>query len=110
MYYDNFYMRGCYYQDLNTIPTLVKQHAQLIDLRKKEYYEASHIPGFINIPFHYFNQYLNHINKNNPVYLLCDNGHLSEIIASDLCLKGYRAYSFIGGYNHYQHPIDLSLY
>lgn len=110
MFYYDYYMRGCYYQDLSTIPSLLQQKAQLIDLRNHTTYEQSHIPGFINIPYSQIYQQLHYIDKHYPVYFLCDNGQKSEIVASELCAKGFQAYSFIGGYNHYRYLPDQSLY
>lgn len=110
MFYYDYYMRGCFYQDLATIPTLQQQKAQLIDLRSSTTFEYAHIPGFINIPYSQIYQQLQYIDKRYPVYFLCDNGQKSEIVASDLCAHGYQAYSFIGGYNHYHYQPDQSLY
>lgn len=110
MFYNNFYMRSCFYEDLATIPSLIEQKAQLIDLREKDHFDRSHLPGFVNIPYSQIYQQLAYINKNYPVYFLCDNGRHSEVVAGDLCAHGYRAYSFIGGYNHYQQKTDPSIY
>ncbi len=110
MFYYPHYIRGCFYEELSSIPLLQKQKAQLIDLRNPDTFSKSHLAGFINIPYSTLNSQLHRVRKNYPVYLLCDNGQKSEIAATDLCTLGYKAYSFIGGYHHYSYQIDTSLY
>lgn len=110
MYFNPFSLRGCYYQDLNSIPSLVASKAQLIDLRETYDFQYSHIHGFINIPYRQLLTQLDKIDKQLPVYFLCETGKKSEAIATELCSRGYRAYSFIGGYLHYHQFEDKSLY
>lgn len=53
---------------------LVKNGAQIIDVRTPAEYNGGHIKGSKNIPLQSLNQNLGKINKNKPVITCCASG------------------------------------
>jgi rhodanese-related sulfurtransferase len=53
---------------------LVKNGAQIIDVRTPAEYNGGHIKGAKNIPLQSLNQNLGKINKNKPVITCCASG------------------------------------
>ena len=79
---------------------------QLIDLRKKDEYEAGHINGARHIPFATLNRSLGKIRKDLPVYLYCDNEKVSKRAALLLASKGYNlVFCLKGGIGNWTKPL-----
>ena len=53
---------------------LVKNGAQIIDVRTPAEYNGGHIKGSKNVPLQSLNQNLGKINKNKPVITCCASG------------------------------------
>lgn len=74
----------------------------IIDLRKAADYRKETFPGAINIFWEEFEECMESIPKDKPVYLFCVVGEKSAEIASDLEDEGYEeVYSLEGGYRAY---------
>ena len=78
----------------------------LLDTRTKKEFNSGHIEGFINIPLDEMRERLEEINKEKPVYIICQSGLRSYIAARILEGRGYVAYNFSGGYRYYDTVID----
>ncbi len=73
----------------------------LLDVRTKEEFENGHIEGFINIPVDELRERLGEIEKEKPVYVICQSGLRSYIASRILEGNGYEAWNFSGGFRFY---------
>lgn len=73
----------------------------LLDTRTPEEYSAGHIEDFINIPVDDLRDRLDEIDKNKPVYVICQSGLRSYIASRILEGEGFEAYNFSGGFRFY---------
>jgi len=79
---------------------------QLIDLRKKDEYEAGHINGARHIPMATLNRSLGKIRKDLPVYLYCANEKVSKRATLLLASKGYDVvFCLKGGIGSWTKPL-----
>jgi rhodanese-related sulfurtransferase len=77
---------------------------QLIDVRTCNEYNSTHIKGAKNIDFFSgkFNQELNKLNKNKPVYVYCRSGSRSRQTANKLANMEFKEiYDLKGGLLNY---------
>lgn len=74
----------------------------LVDVRKKEIYNAGHIPGAISIPYSEEQGFLDSFQKTGTIILCCDRGNLSMRATMRMRKAGYPAYSLAGGYEGYR--------
>ncbi|MBS1764090.1 MAG: rhodanese-like domain-containing protein [Bacteroidetes bacterium] len=68
---------------------LVKNGAQLIDVRTKAEFQGGHIKGSINIPLQNLSDNLSKIKKDKPVITCCASGMRSASAKGILQSKGY---------------------
>lgn len=68
---------------------LVKNGAQIIDVRKKGEYAGGHIRGSVNIPLQSLNNQLSRIRKDRPVITCCASGMRSASAKSILKSNGF---------------------
>ena len=68
---------------------LVKNGAQIIDVRTKGEYSGGHIRGSVNIPLQSLNDQLSRIKKDRPVITCCASGMRSASAKSILKSHGY---------------------
>lgn len=73
----------------------------IIDVRKDEDFNKGTVDGAINIPISEFNNHIEEIPKDKPVYILCYTGDNSIEIVEKLEELGYDAYNIKGGYRSY---------
>lgn len=73
----------------------------LLDVRTPSEYSRGHIEGFKNIPVDELREHLEEIEKNKPVYVICQSGLRSYIATRILEGSGYEAYNFSGGFRFY---------
>ena len=71
---------------------------QVIDLREDANFEKETYPGAIHIYWEEFDEHMEEVRKDCPVYLICYSGQKSEEIAGELSEKGYEIYSVKNGY------------
>ena len=74
----------------------------LLDTRTRREYEKNHIDGFMNIPVDELRERLHGIQKDKPVYVICQSGIRSYIACRILEGNGYVAYNFSGGFRFYE--------
>lgn len=74
----------------------------LLDTRTRREYEKNHIDGFMNIPVDELRERLHEIQKDKPVYVICQSGIRSYIACRILEGNGYVAYNFSGGFRFYE--------
>ena len=68
---------------------LVKNGAQIIDVRTPAEFNGGHVKGAKNIPLQSLNQNLGKINKNKPVITCCASGSRSAAAKSILLNSGF---------------------
>lgn len=80
---------------------LVKNGAQVVDVRSREEYASGHVKGSINIPLHELQTSLGKISRSKPVIVCCASGMRSASAKSLLRDKGYDAHNG-GGWHSLQ--------
>jgi rhodanese-related sulfurtransferase len=78
---------------------LVKNGAQIIDVRTPAEFNGGHIQGAKNIPLQSLNQNLSKINKNKPVITCCASGARSAAAKSILKNSGFAEVYNGGGWS-----------
>ncbi len=78
----------------------------LLDTRTKKEFDSGHVEGFINIPLDELRERLEEIDKEKPVYVMCQSGLRSYIATRILEGRGYEAYNFSGGYRYYDMVVN----
>ena len=74
----------------------------LLDTRTVYEYSRGHVDGFINIPVDELRVRIKELDKNKPVYVICQSGLRSYIATRILIGYGFDAYNFAGGYRFYE--------
>ena len=77
---------------------LVKNGAQIIDVRSPAEFQSGHIKGAINIPLQSLDKNLAKIKKDKPVITCCASGMRSSSAKSILKAKGYNEVHNGGGW------------
>jgi phage shock protein E len=72
---------------------LVKQGAQIIDVRSKEEFNTGHIKGSINIPLQELVSHTGKIKKDKPVIVCCASGMRSASAKGMLQAKGFTVFN-----------------
>ena len=78
---------------------LVKEEAQIIDVRTSGEFASGHIKGSINIPLQVLGNNLAKIKKDKPVITCCASGMRSASAKSMLISKGYTSVYNGGGWS-----------
>lgn len=87
---------------LEDVPDVCKKdNVTLLDVRTKAEYSRGHMEGFKNIPVDELREKLEEIEKDRPVYVICQSGLRSYIAARILAGNGYDVYNFSGGFRFY---------
>ena len=73
----------------------------LLDTRTVEEFAHGHIDGFFNIPVDELRERLDELDKNKPVYVICQSGLRSYIACRILAGNGFDCYNFSGGFRFY---------
>ena len=74
----------------------------LLDVRTEWEYRRGHIESFVNIPVDELRERLDEIEKEKPVYVICQSGLRSYIACRILNGYGIEAYNFSGGFRFYE--------
>ena len=85
---------------------LVKDGAQIIDVRTKSEYKSGHIKGSRNIPLNELSSRLDNIKKDKPVITCCASGMRSASAKSILKSKGYTEVYNGGGWSGLQRKLS----
>ena len=96
----NGVLKQWHLSDLTSI--LQDSNVTLLDVRTVFEYENNHIEGFKNIPVDELRDHLSEIEKDKPVYVICQSGLRSYIATRILSQNGYDAYNFAGGFRFYE--------
>lgn len=86
-------------EDIKNLP--LDGSVTLLDARTKGEYLHGHVNGFINIPVDELRERMQEIEKDKPVYVICQSGLRSYIATRILTGSGYDAYNFSGGFRFY---------
>ena len=96
---ENGLVKQFYYED---IPALRKRNdITLLDTRTAREYQRGFAEGFINVPVDELRSRLNELDRNKPVYVMCQSALRSYIACRILTQNGFDAYNFAGGYRLY---------
>jgi rhodanese-related sulfurtransferase len=66
-----------------------KAYSQFIDVRTPEEYSGGHAARAVNIPLDTIPANLDRLEKNEPVYLICESGRRSQLAAQTLKKAGF---------------------
>lgn len=88
-----------YYDDEPTLPR--DGSVTLLDVRTAEEFATGNINGFVNIPVDELRERAGELDKDKPVYVICQSGLRSYIAARILAGRGFEVYNFAGGYRFY---------
>lgn len=83
------YKKYTQYQVLKLVPTLLKQGAQIVDVRTSEEFNLSHKDGSINIPLDSLTNRINGLDNTKAVILCCASGSRSAIAKRAFIEKGF---------------------
>ena|ERR1035437_1535345 len=84
---------------------MVKNGAQIIDVRTKEEYYGGHIKGSVNIPLNVLPAHIPKIKKDKPVITCCASGMRSASAKSILKQNGFAEVHNGGGWMSLQQKI-----
>lgn len=73
----------------------------LLDVRTEGEYSRGHLRGFINIPVDHLREHLGELDRDRPVYVICQSGLRSYIACRILEGAGLEAFNFSGGFRFY---------
>ncbi len=93
-------LRQWFLENMDQLPR--NGNAVLLDVRTTGEYNSGHINGFQNIPVDELRERLGEVERNKPVYVICQSGLRSYIACRILAGYGYEAYNFAGGYRFYE--------
>lgn len=84
---------------------MVKNGAQIIDVRSKAEFQSGHIRGSVNIPLNTLQDNLSKIRKNKPVITCCASGMRSASAKGILQSHGYSDVHNGGGWASLQRKL-----
>lgn len=93
-------LKQWYLKDIESLP--MDGSVTLLDVRTAGEYSRGHLDGFKNIPVDELRGHLEEIEKDKPVYVICQSGLRSYIATRILEGEGYQAYNFAGGFRYYE--------
>lgn len=97
-------LRQWFLEDLKQLSS--NGNAVLLDVRTTGEYNGGHIEGFQNIPVDELRERLGELERDKPVYVICQSGLRSYIACRILAGYGYEAYNFAGGYRFYETVVN----
>ncbi len=71
--------------------------AVTIDVREPDEYVAGHVPGVRLMPMSEVGPRIGELPRTDPVYVICQNGNRSLVVADQLIRQGFDARSVAGG-------------
>jgi phage shock protein E len=86
---------------------LIREGAQIIDVRSKEEFNGGHLKGSVNIPLQDLSRQLAKIKKEKPVIVCCASGMRSGSAKDLLQSKGYKVYNG-GGWSSLERKLKTS--
>ncbi len=95
----NGVVKQWYYEDTESLQN--NENVTRLDTRTPMEYSRGHMDGFINIPVDELRERIGELDKNKPVYVICQSGLRSYIATRILMGNGFDAYNFAGGFRFY---------
>ncbi len=95
----NGVVKQWYYEDTESLQK--DENITRLDTRTPMEYSRGHVDGFINIPVDSIRERIGELDKNKPVYVICQSGLRSYIATRILMGNGFDAYNFAGGFRFY---------
>jgi len=96
----------------DALPHTQAAYSQFIDVRTPAEYAAGHAARAVNIPLNELTANLGRIEKNEPVYVICETGRRSDEAADLLLRSGYSwVFDVAGGTSAWREaglPIEVS--
>ena len=92
-------LKQWYLEDATSLPR--DGSVTLLDTRTVGEYSRGHIDGFVNIPVDELRERLDELDKDKPVYVICQSGLRSYIACRILAGNGFDSYNFSGGFRFY---------
>jgi rhodanese-related sulfurtransferase len=84
------------------LPRVQQAYSQFVDVRTPEEYAGGHAVRAINIPLNDLPQKLDRLEKNEPVYVICQSGRRSKEAAEILNRNGFKwVFNVTGGTNEW---------
>lgn len=84
------------------LPRVQKAYSQFVDVRTPEEYAGGHAVRAINIPLRDLPAKLDRLERNEPVYLICQSGRRSKEAAEILNRNGFKwVFNVTGGTNEW---------
>lgn len=80
---------------------LIKQGAQLVDVRQPHEYARSALPGSMNIPLSAIQHAMKQLDKDTPVLLYCSSGQLSGTARRLLKACGFHQVHNLGSHSDF---------
>ena len=74
----------------DALPKVQEAYSQFVDVRSAEEYAAGHATRAVNIPLNELPVKIDRLEKNEPVYLICQTGRRSREAADILTKNGFR--------------------
>jgi rhodanese-related sulfurtransferase len=78
---------------------MLKQGAQLVDVRNPHEYQHGALPGSVNIPLTAMQRAIKQLDKKTPVLLYCNSGQRSGMAKRLLEAYGFQQVHNMGSYN-----------
>ena len=98
------FLKQWHIKDIDTL--FNDKNVTMLDVRTSEEFNSGHIDGFKNIPVDELRERLEEIEKNKPVYLICQSGLRSYIASRILEGNGFETYNFSGGFRFYDSVVN----
>ncbi|QZY29622.1 rhodanese-like domain-containing protein [Nocardioides coralli] len=82
---------------IDQLSDVLDEGGVVIDVREREEYATAHVPGARSIPMGQVASRKTEIDRERPVYLICDSGNRSSAMVDLLAAEGYDAHNVRGG-------------
>ncbi len=92
------YKKYTQYKVLKLVPKLLKQGAQIVDVRTVSEFKNANKKGSINIPLDSLENRMNELDKSKAIILCCASGSRSAVAKRKFIAKGYENVHNAGTY------------
>lgn len=82
---------------------MVRDGAQLIDVRENAEWNAGHAPQAAHIPSSQVSSRLNRLKKDRDIVVVCRSGSRARSVTKQLRAQGFEAFTLKGGMHGWQH-------
>ena len=90
------YKKYSQYKVLKTVPTLMNQGAQIVDVRSEAEFKYAHKDGSINIPLGVLKNRMKELDNSKPIILCCASGSRSGLAKRTLMANGFQNVHNVG--------------